>query len=301
MGTESKTARAVLRLDPQFIRIPREYFERVRPLLRQRTHITYEALLLECGGWDRPVAIATIARHVATDRQNVAKEIRELERVGLIRSKWFGPKQSPHAQRAVEFPADFGAVVRALVGSKAVGRNDLQSVGRNDPDPSLARSPRSFQRGSGASGTSTISDPPQPPRRAGRREGTAFGEAVRIATGAPGERQVGPRLARNELHRLEQGLLAKALDPELVKHAAEQYAASSGPWERSATLMHGVTAILDDPKSWAARLEPTEPKTATRAVVKAAPEPATRLPAAELARLGAAFLSQPAAARRSRS
>lgn len=81
-------------------------------------------------------------------------------------------------------------------------------------------------------------------------------EAVHIVAACPDEqRNVGARLARAELHRLSSALLAKGLELGLLVVAAEQYRAKQGPWEKSRTLLHGVTAIADDVAGWAARVE----------------------------------------------
>lgn len=81
-------------------------------------------------------------------------------------------------------------------------------------------------------------------------------EAVHIVAACPDEqRNVGARLARAELHRLSSALLAKGLPLSLLVVAAQQYREQKGPWEKSRTLLHGVTAIAEDVREWAARAE----------------------------------------------
>jgi hypothetical protein len=90
----------------------------------------------------------------------------------------------------------------------------------------------------------------------GQSDAPELAEAVHIVAACPDEqRNVGARLARAELHRLSSALLAKGLELGLLVVAAEQYRARKGPWETSRTLLHGVTAIVEDVASWAARSE----------------------------------------------
>lgn len=80
--------------------------------------------------------------------------------------------------------------------------------------------------------------------------------AAELLEKLPKPRSVGGRLARNELHRLAQALLAKGLAAALVVVAAEQYARQDGPWSRWRNLRPGVTAIVEDVGEWARGLEP---------------------------------------------
>jgi hypothetical protein len=139
-----------------------------------------------------------------------------------------------------------------------VGLPQSPSGAQAEPRKDLSR--RDLSDRSGLSFRAPISKPP-----------SGGEESEQAAQLAAATRRVGVKLARNEFHRLAQVLATKGLSSGLLVRAAEQFRDAKGPWERSATLRHGVTVISDDPRSWAAEL--AERRTKTSPMSRAAEKP----------------------------
>ena len=114
-----------------FVRLDREYIVAIRPHLSDRESRVYEAILLECDGWNRPTNAAELAGIARLHIDHVRKAIRFLEAAGLIVGQWVGSPTSPYAKRSFLIVRTYGG---ALAKLRALGRISPETRGRNGPE-----------------------------------------------------------------------------------------------------------------------------------------------------------------------
>jgi hypothetical protein len=128
-----------------FVRLDREYILAVRPHLSDRESRVYEAIVLECDGWNRPTNAAELAGITRLHIDHVRKAVRFLEAVGLVQGTWVGNPTSPYAKRSFAIVRAYDGVLGEL---RAVGRIGPESLGRNSPQTVGQISPESLGRNS---------------------------------------------------------------------------------------------------------------------------------------------------------
>ncbi len=121
-----------------YARLDADYLMQVRPHLTDREARVYEAVVLQCDGWDRPVATASIAAITRLHIDHVRKAMRSLETLNLIRCTWHGSPTSPSAQRSIVILRDYPAVVRALRAMGRIGPEFERAVGQISPESKQA-------------------------------------------------------------------------------------------------------------------------------------------------------------------
>jgi hypothetical protein len=134
-----------------FVRLDREYIVTVRPHLTDRESRVYEAILLECDGWNRPTNAAELAGITRLHIDHVRKAVRFLEGAGLIHGHWVGSPTSPYAKRSFTIVRKYGEVLAKLqalgrIGPETRGRNSPETVGQIGPEALGQNSPETVGR-----------------------------------------------------------------------------------------------------------------------------------------------------------
>lgn len=240
------------------------------PVLSRIELLVYLYVVIKCGGWRErgltppPLVAARIAQAVKANVRGTQLALAELVKMGVLRRE--GDARKPGGVIYDLISLDGGEIDRGDRTDRS-GR----SISCDQGDRSLGSTPYSSR-----SQTRSLPNPPTP--QGGARGGGAKArgpeigdELARATERVSAESELGARLVRNELGRLEQALLAKGFGSELLEQAATQFLAGRGPWQGSSNLRRGVTTLLEDLDGWALHSS-AQRVSATRIKLTPAPE-----------------------------